>query len=83
MRWSRRSRCGTADSASKLVSAFAAWQHEARLRVVCVDSRIHDEAWSGFAAEQGQGLSFADWTLALASREMAAPVLTFDAGFAT
>lgn len=67
----------------EVVSAFAAWQREARLQVVWVDSRMHADAWSGFAAQHGQGLSFVDWTLVLASREMGAPVFTFDAGFAT
>ena len=34
-------------------------------------------------AEQGRGLSFVDWTTAVASREMEdAPVFTFDEGFA-
>ena len=66
----------------EVVSAFAAWQREARLQVVWVDSRMHAEAWNGFVAEQGRGLSFVDWTLALASREMGASVFTFDAGFA-
>lgn len=65
------------------VSAFAAWQREARLQAVWVDSRMHAEAWDRFTAEQGRGLSLVDWTLALASREMGAPVFTFDAGFAT
>lgn len=66
-----------------LVAAFVAWQREARLQVLWVDSRMHAEAWDGFMAEQGRGLSFVDWTMAVASREMSAPVFTFDAGFAT
>lgn len=66
-----------------LVAAFAAWQREARLQVLWVDSNMHAEAWEGFTAEQGRGLSFVDWTMAVASREMSAPVFTFDAGFAT
>ena len=67
----------------ELVSAFGVWQREARLQVLWVDSRIHAEAWDGFAADLGRGLSFVDCTMAVASREMSAPVFTFDAGFAT
>ncbi len=33
-------------------------------------------------ALEGRGLSFVDWTIAVASREMGAPVFTFDSGFA-
>ena len=32
--------------------------------------------------ERGRGLSLVDWTIAVASREMGAPVFTFDGGFA-
>ena len=31
---------------------------------------------------QGQGLSLVDWTIAVASLEMSAPVFTFDGDFA-
>ena len=31
---------------------------------------------------RGQGLSFVDWTTVVASREIGAPVFTFDGGFA-
>ena len=32
--------------------------------------------------ERGRGLSLVDWTIAVASREMGAPVFTFDGGLA-
>lgn len=63
------------------VSAFDTWQREAGLRVLWVDDGMHARAWDRFAAEQGRGLSLVDWTMALASREMSAPVFTFDADF--
>ena len=64
------------------VSAFDTWRREAQLRVLWVDDGMHAGAWDQFAAEQGRGLSLVDWTMALASREMSAPVFTFDADFA-
>ena len=64
------------------VSEFAAWRRRADLQVLWIDSRMHDAAWDRFMAEQGRGLSFVDWTTAVASREMGAPVFTFDGGFA-
>ena len=64
------------------VTAFDAWRRGAQLRVLWVDDEMHAGAWDAFAAEQGRGLSLVDWTMALASREMSAPVFTFDADFA-
>ena len=67
----------------EVVSEFSEWRRRASLRVLWIDSAIHDEAWDRFMAEQGRGLSFVDWTTAVASREMEdAPVFTFDEGFA-
>ena len=65
----------------EVVSAFSKWC-ESNLRVVWIDSRMHAEAWSRFAAVEGRGLSFVDWTTATASRQMGAAVFTFDEGFA-
>ena len=65
-----------------VVSEFSEWRRRSNLRVLWIDSRIHDEAWGRFMAAQGRGLSFVDWTIAVASREMGAPVFTFDRGFA-
>lgn len=64
------------------VTAFDAWRRGAQVRVLWVDDEMHTGAWDRFAAEQGRGLSLVDWTMALASREMSAPVFTFDADFA-
>ena len=43
---------------------------------------MHADAWGRFMAARGRGLSFVDWTIAVVSREMGAPVFTFDGGFA-
>lgn len=63
------------------VSRFSQWS-QSNLEVFWIDSIVHAQAWDRFMAEQGRGLSFVDWTTAIASREMRAPVFTFDAGFA-
>lgn len=65
-----------------VVSEFSEWRRRADLQVLWIDSRTHDAAWERFMAERGRGLSFVDWTTAVASREMGAPVFTFDGGFA-
>lgn len=66
----------------EIVSEFSEWR-EVSLQVLWIDSRMHDEAWDLYMAEQGRGLSFVDWTTAVASREIGAPVFTFDGGFAS
>ena len=66
----------------QVVSEFAEWRRRANLKVLWIDSAMHDEAWNRFVAEQGRGLSFVDWTTTVASRGMEdAPVFTFDGGF--
>ena len=67
----------------EVVSEFSEWCRRAKLQVLWIDSRMHAEAWDRFMAERGRGLSFVDWTTAVASREMRAPVFTFDGGFAS
>ena len=67
----------------EVVSEFSEWRRRADLQVLWIASRMHDEAWNRFMAEQGRGLSFVDWTTVVASREMGAPVFTFDGGFAS
>ena len=62
------------------VAEFSEWR-EVGLRVLWVDSRLHYAAWAQFVAARGRGLGFVDWTIAVASREMDAPVFTFDTGF--
>ena len=64
-----------------VVSAFAQWC-ESNLNVLWIDARMHSEALGRFMALEGRGLSFVDWTIAVASREMGATVFTFDSGFA-
>ena len=64
-----------------VVSVFAEWC-ESNLNVLWVDARMHYEAMGRLMALQGQGLSFVDWTTAVASQEMSATVFTFDRGFA-
>ena len=66
----------------EVVSEFSEWR-EANLQVLWIDSRTHSAAWDRYMAERGRGLSFVDWTIAVASREMGAPVFTFDGGFAS
>lgn len=67
----------------EVVLDFSKWRRRANLQVLWIDRRMHEEAWDRFIAEAGKGLSFVDWTTAVASREMEdAPVFTFDAGFA-
>ena len=65
----------------EVVSVFSKWC-ESNIQVRWIDSRMHADAWERFMAAQGRGLSFVDWTTAVASREMVAPVFTFDGGFA-
>ena len=65
----------------EVVSAFSEWSRRSNLQVHWIDKRMHDEAWDRFMAEQGRGLSFVDWTTAVASRKIGAPVFTFDQGF--
>ena len=65
----------------EVVSAFSEWWRS-NLQVRWIDGPMHDAAWGRFMAVQGRGLSFVDWTTVVASREMDAPVFTFDGGFA-
>ena len=65
----------------EVVSAFSKWC-ESNLNVIWIDSHVHAQAWERFMADGGRGLSFVDWTMAVASREMGATVFTFDRGFA-
>lgn len=66
----------------EVVSKFSEWSR-ANLRVLWIDSRLHDEAWGRFMTERGQGLSFVDWTTVVTSSDMGfSPVFTFDDGFA-
>ena len=62
------------------VSEFSRWS-KTHLSVSWVDRNAHDQAWDRFMAEEGRGLSFVDWTTVIASREMRAPVFTFDGDF--
>ena len=66
----------------EVVSEFSEWQRRSNIQVRWIDSRMHADAWDRFMAARGRGLSFVDWTIAVASREMGAPVFTFDGGFA-
>ena len=67
----------------EVVSEFSEWQRRSNIQVRWIDSRMHADAWDRFMAARGRGLSFVDWTIAVASREMGAPVFTFDGGFAS
>lgn len=64
------------------VSEFSEWRRQSDIQVYWIDSRVHDQAWYRYTAEQGRGLSFVDWTTVVLSHEMRVPVFTFDGGFA-
>lgn len=51
------------------------------VQTLWVDSRIHNEAWQQFSANEGRGLSFVDLTTSIAASQIRAHVFTFDAGF--
>ena len=67
----------------EVVTEFSDWRLESNVRILWVDDRMHDAAWQQFMAAQGRGLSFVDWTIVVASRQMDAPVFTFDGDFAS
>lgn len=52
------------------------------VRVFWVESAVHNQALSQFAANRGNGLSFVDWTVGLVSLILNAHIFTFDRGFA-
>lgn len=52
------------------------------VNIYWIDVEIHTRAWELLLENQGATLSFVDWTLALVSRTLDAPVFTFDSGFA-
>lgn len=62
-------------------STFTDWSKDANLQVMWVDEQLHNAAWTRFTESRGQGLSFVDWTIAIASRELGAHIFTFDADF--
>lgn len=64
-----------------VVAEFSEWRDRSNLQVLWIDSRVHDQAWDRYVADQGRGLSLVDWTTVVVSREMRAPVFTFDGGF--
>ena len=55
----------------------------ADVSVIWIDAEIHNQTWERLAAHQGAGLSFVDWTIALAAERMEATIFTFDRGFAS
>lgn len=63
------------------IAKFSEWCR-GTLETFWVDSRVHNEAWDRYLSSQGQGLSFVDWTTAIASYRLGAHVFTFDSGFA-
>lgn len=50
-------------------------------QTIWIDSRIHLGAWSELETREGTGLSFVDWTVLLAGRQLGAKIFTFDRGF--
>ena len=64
-----------------VVAEFSEWRDRSNLQVLWIDSRVHDQAWDRYMADEGRGLSLVDWTTVVVSREMRAPVFTFDGGF--
>lgn len=66
----------------EVVLEFSEWRRRSNLQVIWIDGSIHDAAWDRFMDRRGSGLSLVDWTIVVASREMGAPVFTFDGGFA-
>jgi predicted nucleic acid-binding protein len=54
----------------------------ANTNVIWIESLIHAEAERRLLDSRGAGLSFVDWTVALASNTIGAHVFTFDSGFA-
>ncbi len=65
-----------------VVSVFSEWATRANLQVLYIDRQVHAATWERYTVEEGRGLSFVDWTTVVVSREMDAPVFTFDQGFA-
>ena len=55
---------------------------ESSVSVFWIERTTHAQALIQLIDSQGSGLSFVDWTIALASDAMRAPVFTFDRGFA-
>lgn len=49
--------------------------------VAWIDEEVHSQAWDRLVEQQGAGLSFVDWTVALASEGLDATIFTFDSGF--
>lgn len=47
-----------------------------------IESAFHNRAWNLLMENQGAGLSFVDWTVALVSRNLDAHIFTFDSDFA-
>lgn len=52
------------------------------VNVYWIDVDIHKQAWELLLRNQGTGLSLVDWTIALASSILDAPIFTFDGDFA-
>lgn len=51
------------------------------LQIFWIESTVHSEAWRRLVANQGVGMGFVDWTTALVSTALGAPVFTFDRDF--
>ncbi len=65
----------------EVLERFSEWQASS-LDILWIERQAHDAAWGRFMMDQGRGLSFVDWTTVVVSREIGAPVFTFDGGFA-
>lgn len=55
---------------------------EGHLQIFWIEATVHSEAWKRLVENQGTGLGFVDWTTALVSTTLGAPVFTFDRAFA-
>ena len=59
---------------------FEEWREE-HVQVLWVDVHAHAEAWRLYISQQGRGMNFVDCSVAVAARDMDAPIFTFDSDF--
>ena len=62
------------------VQEFEEWR-AFHVQVLWVDRRVHSESLRLYISNRGRGMNFVDCSVAVAARDMDAPIFTFDSDF--
>lgn len=63
------------------VVRFVQWLSARDVNVLWMDEDAHEDTWNRYASRSGEGMSFVDWSLAVAADRLDAPILAYDSDF--